>query len=496
MPYIHFTDEQKQRAASVDLVEFLRRQGEKLVRSGPEYRLASDHSITVRGSEWYDHAIEHGGGPVSFVRNYYGLTYPEAVTRLLDGEQGSVIERPAKQEEPEKKEFALPNVHTDMRRVYAYLLQRRLIDREVLSVFARAGLVYESCEKSKDGLKEYHNAVFVGKDEHGIARHAHKRSLNSGGNSLRINVEGCDPRYSFHYIGTSDRLYVFEAPIDLLSFISLYPKDWQAHSYVALCGTSRHALMWMLEQNENLNKIVLCMDHDETGIEVNGRLAETLREAGYIDVSMLQPRYKDWNEDLKAGHGLEAQAPVEHPQLETAPGICRRIGKLSESAKLDTIQQVLPWLLEKYRSHLHWGRFDHAMTCMEQMSALSLAAYGRERRQIGDSVSSEEMTKALCRRIQPHQNRSVIKSRDTEIAMEIQSVLAKGSAEGIRTDADKQQLADAWLGLAVSCAKIPVKYEADLIKQQQKQEREQTEGMAMSQEQQAPSAMSMAQQMM
>lgn len=35
MPYIHFTEEQKLRAASVDLVEFLHRQGEKLIRSGP-----------------------------------------------------------------------------------------------------------------------------------------------------------------------------------------------------------------------------------------------------------------------------------------------------------------------------------------------------------------------------------------------------------------------------------------------------------------------------
>lgn len=495
MPYIHFTDEQKQRAASVDLVDFLRRQGEKLVRSGPEYRLASDHSITVRGSEWYDHAIEHGGGPVSFVRNYYGLTYPEAVIRLLDGEQGTVIERSAKQEEPEKKEFALPNAHTDMRRVYAYLLQRRLIDREVLSAFARAGLVYESCEKSKDGLKEYHNAVFVGKDDLGAARHAHKRSLNSGGNSLRINVEGCDPRYSFHYAGTSDRLYVFEAPIDLLSFISLYPKNWQQHSYVALCGTSRHALLWMLEQNDKLNKIVLCMDHDETGIEVNGRLAETLREAGYSNVSTLQPAHKDWNEDLKARHGMEVQAPVEHPQLEVAPEVCRRIGKLTERAKLDTIQQVMPWLLEKYCAHLHWGRFDHAMTCMEQMAALSLAAYGRERHQLGDTVSTEKLAVVLQSKIQPHQNRGVIKNRDTEIRMEIQSVLAKGRAEGIRTETDKRQLAEAWLCLAVSCAKIPVKYEADLLKQQQKQEREQTELAAECPEQQMPSAMSMAQQM-
>ena len=54
--YIHFTEEQKRLAASVDLVEFLRQRGEKLLPSGHEKRLDSDHSITVRGNEWYDHA--------------------------------------------------------------------------------------------------------------------------------------------------------------------------------------------------------------------------------------------------------------------------------------------------------------------------------------------------------------------------------------------------------------------------------------------------------
>ena len=48
MPYIHFTEEQKRLAASVDLVEFLRQRGEKLLPSGHEKRLDSDHSITVR----------------------------------------------------------------------------------------------------------------------------------------------------------------------------------------------------------------------------------------------------------------------------------------------------------------------------------------------------------------------------------------------------------------------------------------------------------------
>ena len=90
MPYIHFTEDQKLRASEVDLAEFLRHQGEKLIRSGPEYRLASDHSVTVRGNEWYDHATKEGGGPISFVQNFYNLSYPEAVTRLLGGEQGTV----------------------------------------------------------------------------------------------------------------------------------------------------------------------------------------------------------------------------------------------------------------------------------------------------------------------------------------------------------------------------------------------------------------------
>ncbi len=244
MPYIHFTEEQKLRASEVDLVEFLRRQGEKLIRSGPEYRLASDHSITVQGNEWYDHAIKEGGGPISFVQQFYNLSYPEAITCLLGGEQGIVYASAQKQKEKPKKEFALPSAGQEMRRMYAYLLKHRFLDRNVVNAFVRAGLLYESCEKFKD--REYHNAVFVGKDENGVPRHAHKRSLNSLGKTFRINVEGSDPRCSFHYTGTSRRLYVFEAPIDLMSFLSRYPRGWQEHSYVALCGTAEHAMLWML----------------------------------------------------------------------------------------------------------------------------------------------------------------------------------------------------------------------------------------------------------
>ena len=275
MPYIPFTEEQKLRANSVDLVGFLRRQGEKLIPSGRDKRLASDHSITVRGNEWYDHASKEGGGAISFVQPYYGLPYQEAVKRLLDGE--GIAYPQAKTPEPEeRKEFALPPANRTMRRLYAYLLQQRFIGRDILDAFTKRGMIYESCEKSRDGTKEYHNAVFVGSDEYGAARHAHKRGLYTQGRSFRGNVEGSDPRCSFHWFGHSGRLYVFEAPIDLLAFLTLNPEAWKEHSYVALCGTSEQAMLWMLEKDPGLQKVVLCLDHDAAGIEASGRLTDIL----------------------------------------------------------------------------------------------------------------------------------------------------------------------------------------------------------------------------
>lgn len=115
------------------------------------------------------------------------------------------------------------------------------------------------------------------------------------------NVTGCDARYSFHYCGTDDQLCVFEAPVDLLSFITLYPEDWRRHSYVALCGTSDKAMFWMLEQNPALRQVSLCLDNDAAGIKASQRLSDALQEKGYSEVQILLPSQKDWNMELTDG---------------------------------------------------------------------------------------------------------------------------------------------------------------------------------------------------
>ena len=284
--YIHFTEEQKERAATVDLEYFLRQRGEKLLSSGRDKRLASDHSVTIRGCQWFDHDSRQGGNAISFVRFFCNRTYPEAVTMLLD----EMYPCAPKATEAPPKPFALPPVNSDMRRVYAYLVKHRNISRDVVAYFARKKLLYEDAK--------YHNAVFVGTDETGVPRHAHKRSTNSSGKAFRLNVEGCDPRYSFHHVGSDGSLYVFEAPIDMLSYITLHPSDWQRHSYVACCGTSIQPVEKMLERMPRIKTVLLCLDNDEAGHAASQRMKTQLEEN--YTVERLTPEHKDWNDDLTA----------------------------------------------------------------------------------------------------------------------------------------------------------------------------------------------------
>ena len=315
MPYIPFTDEQKQLANSVDLAEYLRVRGEKLERVGREHKLiycdssGRHDSITLRGSTWFDHKNQVGGGAIKFMQEFYDMDFQTAVQELLGQRVTPLSHSPPKvSAKEEKKEFRLPQANTNMHRVYAYLIKQRFIAPDIISYFAKQHTLYED--------KEHHNAVFVGVDENGVPRQASKRSTNSYGNSFRITCQGSDTRYSFAHFGESKRLYVFEAPIDMMSFLTLYPKDWQKHSCIAMNGVYENAVLAALKNQSNLSEVILCVDNDEGGIEAVDRLKDILSENGYTDVKRLAPKFKDWNEVLKAKNGVKALPAVPHKRKE------------------------------------------------------------------------------------------------------------------------------------------------------------------------------------
>lgn len=287
--YIHFTEQQKAQARQTNIAELLRSQGETLKRSGSEYEWRDgSEKVTVRGNLWFHQYEQVGGDAIDFVRRFYNKLYPEAMEFLLGRSGGVLTVSPPVQKE--EKPFVLPPKNDNMRRVFAYLLNRRGIDQEVLCAFVHKGMIYESAD--------YHNTVFVGFDSNGNAKHAHKRGTGSE-SSYKGNVTGSQPEFSFHWYGQSDRLYLFEAPIDMLSFISMQKEGWRQHSYAASCSVSDRVLFQTLKNNPNIRQVFLCLDSDEPGQTAAKRIADKLFVQG-ISSEILVPYHKDWNEDLLA----------------------------------------------------------------------------------------------------------------------------------------------------------------------------------------------------
>ncbi len=279
---MQYTEEQIARANQTDLVSFLNAQGEQLVKSGREYRWKKHDSVTVSGNRWYRHSQSKGGYPVDFVMEFYHATFPEAV-KMLIGEEGEGRQKPCLAPSPD---FRLPEKSETNETVIKYLTEIRRLEKDLVEEWIAGGNIYEE--------KKHHNVVFVGRDADGIPRYAHCRG--TGEIKYRGDVAGSDKSYGFCHRGADNQLFVFEASIDLLSFIQLFPKDWKKRSYLSLGGVSSVALMTFLSERPQITSIFLCLDNDHAGNEACEKLAGEIPD-GYR-VIRLKPARKDWNEIL------------------------------------------------------------------------------------------------------------------------------------------------------------------------------------------------------
>ena len=276
-----YTQAQIDKANAVDLEKFLRAQGETLVRSGKEYRWKAHDSLTVCGNKWFRHSQSKGGFPVDFVMEFYGKSFPEAV-QMLTGEPGEV--QPEADPAPSPA-FRLPLRNVTNANILNYLTQERKLSPSLVNFFIAAGDIYED--------SSHHNVVFVGRDADGHPRYASNRGINE---KFRQDAAGAEKAFGFAHRGTDKQLLVFEAPIDLLSFIELFPKNWQQHGYLSLGGVSSKALRQFLSERPDVERVFLCLDADKAGEDACKRLAALLPDS--VRVTRIQPCMKDWNEVL------------------------------------------------------------------------------------------------------------------------------------------------------------------------------------------------------
>ena len=276
-----YTQAQIDKANAADLEKFLRAQGETLVRSGKEYRWKAHDSLTVCGNKWFRHSQSKGGFPVDFVMEFYGKSFPEAV-QMLTGEPGEAQPEAGPAPSPA---FRLPLRNVTNANILNYLTQERKLSPSLVNFFIAAGDIYEDAA--------HHNVVFVGRDADGHPHYASSRGIRE---KFRQDAAGAEKAFGFAHRGTGKQLLVFEAPIDLLSFIELFPKNWQQHSYLALGGVSAKALQQFLSERPDMERVFLCLDADKAGEDACNRLAGLLPDT--VSVTRIQPCMKDWNDVL------------------------------------------------------------------------------------------------------------------------------------------------------------------------------------------------------
>lgn len=465
------------------IADILSREGEQAVKAGNEWRWKRHDSVTFHGNKWYQNSRKYGSYAIDFMQEFYNMSFPEAVCYLLNGEQGEVIhgknsqsssssskkgtgtskrkqENPTGTSEEQQKQLTIPEKNDNMKRVYAYLLQKRYLSREIISFFARQGTLYES--------KNHHNAVFAGTDPARTICHVHKKGTYTEGESFRINEDGSNPCYGFGHAGKNNKLYVFEAPIDFLSFLSLYPKDWQENSYIVLNGVAEHAMLQMLSDYPNLDTIILCLDHDPAGIEGCGRLKEILKEQGYLQVKRLQSEYKDWNEDLKVRKGHYGIPAREHPKIlefatwaEVMKELCR-----DTNLKYATKEYLIRYYNGIYddlkdgltKDNLE-AAFDGNGLLLSGMAVKCVERFGKE---LGKDTGSAEIIDYLKNHYQPHKDKGNAKTKIRELQRCFEEVMEIYNKLDMSRPENKELAAKKCMSLALSCVQAHIFVSVDM----------------------------------
>lgn len=334
-----FTDAEMEIAKETDLPDLLESLGYQVRRIGRYHTTKEMDSLRIKNRRtWFRYSEGVGGDAITFLQRFCGKSFPEAVEYLLayrvatssislasaqgrklthsaaapspsepapQGFTGTPVkardspapQKPApsrgrdRQKDGPPPPFSLPPPNPDQRRVFAYL-QKRGIAPQVIRGFIQAGLLYEDAK--------YHNCVFVGRDSGGTPVFASKRgTYDLDGSSFKRDVPGSNKHIAFRLPSRPDLdwVLVFEAPIDLMSYLTLHRQV--TSNAVALCGVFGGALETYLKDYPHIKQISLCLDADEPGRTAAERLRAQHEAAGYTVKIQTPPRGKDWNECLQ-----------------------------------------------------------------------------------------------------------------------------------------------------------------------------------------------------
>ena len=277
-----YTPEEIKKAKYTDLYNYLIMNHEDdFTLEGDSLRMIENHSVSIkqRFTGYYDFGTGKGGDSISFLRDYYGYTFREAVGALLAMESNLDHKLAAHKNEskPIKKEipFQLPKEGVPPLggmelRVFYYLTMKRMLPADTVQMLLDEGLVYQSS----------FNIVFLNykKDCYEM------RGMFESGKPFR--QVGFTEKDRFWYLGKKGTtVYVTEAAIDAISLYELRKREQAI--YVSMHGVANQAIIDRIVTAQKYD-VVLAVDNDAAGQECRDRNP---------GLPVLVPMHKDWNED-------------------------------------------------------------------------------------------------------------------------------------------------------------------------------------------------------
>ncbi len=477
MRFIKFTEEEKQSANEVNLVDYLKSINEDMYIRGNTYFLKNINGVSVIDNKWYDHYNKKGGLAVTFLKEFYGYSYTQAVVELLGEKNIKSLQKNKSQKVinrnnstknvnnvEETKTFTLPHIANNNEIAYNYLLKKRFLKEEVLDYFFSNNLIYQS--------KDYNNVVFIGTDEKKQPKFACAKGTCNKNFSQTIKNSNSD--YSFNYTNAkAETLFVFESPIDMLSLISEF-EMWRDFNYIALDGITSKPLLHFLKNNKNITEIYLCLDNDVAGIEGNQKLTEELIKHKYDlnRIHIFQSKYKDWNEDLKAKNGIEPKPVVAHPKIEAYQKKIDKLLFFYEENMKDTEENVSLKYSEFVKEYKN-KTFEENEEILESVVNDVVYILKKYLAEIGKNVDEENVLNVFFEQYKAYEDKGRIETKISKLN-ELMKDFNSSRQKGTNSKDEKVTLIKNMMKIADMCIRINIKLEDLHTKELESVENQQT----------------------
>ena len=334
---MYYTKEQIEEVKNIDLIEFVKSMNFKFKQERNAYRILdynggfyvfNKNQRTSQGFYWHKYNIK--GNIIDFCKMIFKESYTDAIKRLLDYKQGIVYSVDTSQENNKKlsvysvdtlpknnekssvysvdrnKNFILPERDKEIKQAFAYLLYSRCIDKNLINMCIKEGIIRQFREKN-------HVYVgFIGKDVNNNTKYLMLRTTLTGSN-FKKEYENSNKAFGFkvfnketvYSVDSKKDIYIFESPIDLLSYMTLnLNKTLKNNVFLSMGGVSSLALeQFINDYKPKIGNINICFDNDDAG-QINAiKIKEKISSVYSVDsknIHILKPIYKDYNEQLKA----------------------------------------------------------------------------------------------------------------------------------------------------------------------------------------------------